>query len=74
MSDLPCSAHCAEDDKMWTCASLNILTSVSRLTVRAGILFPVYSPSPRDRGEQMGPLSCVLRFRKRETSESCQVA
>jgi hypothetical protein len=74
MSDLPRSTHRAEDDQMRTCASLNTLTSVSRLTVHPAVLLPVYSPSPWDHGEQVGSLPCVFRFRKRETPEGCQVA
>ena len=73
VSDLPRSTHRTEDDQMRTRASLNTLT-VSRLTVRADVLLPVYSPSPWDRREQVGSLPCVLRFRKREAPESCQVA
>ena len=71
MPDLPCSPHRTEDDKMRTRTYQNILRPVSRLTVRLGILLPMYSPSPWDLREQVGSLSGVLRFRKRKTPESC---
>ena len=70
MPNLPCSTHRTEDDKMRARAYLNTLKPASRLTVCAGVLLPVYSPSPWDRGEQMGSLPRVLRLREREPPES----
>ena len=59
---------------MRTRASSNKLTAAFRLIFRIGILLPMCSASSWDRGEQVGPLPRVLRFRQREVFESCQVA